>query len=160
MSSLAYLLHAHRIHLHRRGGVMKRVNLIKRRRYQKGLKFEQVFPKKDRLCACGCERTLAGRRTKWFSDTCRDNAYVIFAVLKGDNRVIREALYQRQRGQCQSCGTVTDEWHADHIRPVSQGGGACSIENFQTLCLDCHAYKTHKLPHRSVISRHASSAFL
>lgn len=29
-------------------------------------------------------------------------------------------------------------WEADHIIPVSEGGGCCGLENFQTLCLPCH----------------------
>lgn len=33
-------------------------------------------------------------------------------------------------------------WHADHILPVSQGGGECTLENIQTLCVACHQLKT------------------
>lgn len=29
-------------------------------------------------------------------------------------------------------------WEADHIIPVSEGGGCCGLENFQTLCVPCH----------------------
>ncbi len=29
-------------------------------------------------------------------------------------------------------------WHADHIKPVSDGGGMCGPENFRTLCVPCH----------------------
>lgn len=35
-------------------------------------------------------------------------------------------------------------WHADHILPVSQGGGECTIENIQTLCVACHQLKTQE----------------
>nr|CCD15802.1 unnamed protein product [Trypanosoma congolense IL3000] len=35
-------------------------------------------------------------------------------------------------------------WNADHILPVSQGGGAANIDNLQTLCVACHADKTSK----------------
>ena len=29
-------------------------------------------------------------------------------------------------------------WDADHIVPVKKGGGTCGLENFRTLCIDCH----------------------
>ena len=31
-------------------------------------------------------------------------------------------------------------WHADHKRPVADGGGSCGRENIQTLCVLCHAF--------------------
>lgn len=34
--------------------------------------------------------------------------------------------------------TSTSCWEADHIIPVSNGGGQCSIENYRTLCYVCH----------------------
>mmetsp|Transcript_1945 Transcript_1945/g.3107 ORF Transcript_1945/g.3107 Transcript_1945/m.3107 type:complete len:159 (-) Transcript_1945:84-560(-) len=33
-------------------------------------------------------------------------------------------------------------WHADHILPVSMGGGECGLENIRTLCVLCHARVT------------------
>jgi hypothetical protein len=33
-------------------------------------------------------------------------------------------------------------WEADHIRPVEEGGGACGVEGYQTLCVWCHKAKT------------------
>uniref|UniRef100_A0A8C4Q9K5 Zinc finger, RAN-binding domain containing 3 n=1 Tax=Eptatretus burgeri TaxID=7764 RepID=A0A8C4Q9K5_EPTBU len=35
-------------------------------------------------------------------------------------------------------------WQADHIRPVWNGGGQCSLANLQTLCTPCHLKKTEK----------------
>ena len=35
-----------------------------------------------------------------------------------------------------------DFWQADHIVPVSGGGGECDLSNFQTLCSSCHDSKT------------------
>lgn len=33
-------------------------------------------------------------------------------------------------------------WDVDHIKPVEEGGGACGLENLQTLCIWCHKKKT------------------
>ncbi|KAL4618025.1 DNA annealing helicase and endonuclease ZRANB3-like [Arapaima gigas] len=33
-------------------------------------------------------------------------------------------------------------WQVDHIRPVYQGGGQCSLDNLQTLCTVCHRQRT------------------
>ncbi|XP_036742539.2 DNA annealing helicase and endonuclease ZRANB3 isoform X2 [Manis pentadactyla] len=33
-------------------------------------------------------------------------------------------------------------WQVDHIRPVSSGGGQCSLDNLQTLCTICHRERT------------------
>lgn len=33
-------------------------------------------------------------------------------------------------------------WQVDHIRPVYEGGGQCSLDNLQTLCTVCHKERT------------------
>lgn len=35
-------------------------------------------------------------------------------------------------------------WDADHILPVEEGGGACGLDGYQTLCVWCHKEKTKK----------------
>ena len=47
-------------------------------------------------------------------------------------------------------------WEADHIVPVSEGGGACGLENFRTLCLPCHKAETKKLHSRLAKARKKS----
>ncbi|HUW14746.1 MAG TPA: HNH endonuclease signature motif containing protein [Anaerolineae bacterium] len=39
-------------------------------------------------------------------------------------------------------------WHADHIVPVVDGGGACGLDNLRTLCWRCHRSETRKLRRR------------
>nr|BFD33471.1 hypothetical protein GTC16762_30900 [Pigmentibacter ruber] len=34
-------------------------------------------------------------------------------------------------------------WDADHIIPVTRGGGGCSLEGMRTLCVPCHDVVTH-----------------
>jgi 5-methylcytosine-specific restriction endonuclease McrA len=39
-------------------------------------------------------------------------------------------------------------WQADHILPVSEGGGECTMENIRTLCTTCHQKETNVLRRR------------
>ena len=41
-----------------------------------------------------------------------------------------------------------DFWQADHIIPVVEGGGDCSLDNLRTLCTPCHQNETLLLHHR------------
>jgi len=115
-------------------------------RYQKRLTLECLFPTSSQnKCACGCGKELPKRRIKWYSNDCRRQALNIFYIVKGDTSVIRQNLYRLDRGYCRNCGVYSNDWHADHVIPVFKGGGACGLENFQTLCVDCHKYKTIQL---------------
>lgn len=44
-------------------------------------------------------------------------------------------------------------WEADHIVPVSEGGGGCGPEGYRTLCLPCHRRETAKLAARLAAKR-------
>ena len=44
-------------------------------------------------------------------------------------------------------------WEADHIIPVSEGGGLCGLENMQTLCIQCHKAETRELAKKQAIKR-------
>lgn len=35
-------------------------------------------------------------------------------------------------------------WAADHVVEVRHGGGECGLDNFQTLCWNCHRLKTNR----------------
>ncbi|PFX16259.1 DNA annealing helicase and endonuclease ZRANB3 [Stylophora pistillata] len=39
-------------------------------------------------------------------------------------------------------------WEADHITPVSEGGGECGLDNLRTLCVICHRKATTELNKR------------
>ncbi|CAI9156061.1 unnamed protein product [Rangifer tarandus platyrhynchus] len=54
-------------------------------------------------------------------------------------------------------------WQADHVRPVSGGGGQCSLDNLQTLCTVCHRERTARqakersqVRRQSLASKHGS----
>jgi hypothetical protein len=121
-------------------------------RYQKSITLDTLFPDAEGKCACGCNRKLEGRRKRWYSTECCDNAFTQFNIIRGDMPTIRKLLYQKDTGACNHCGLITDHWEADHIIPVHLGGGACDIDNFQTLCKDCHKAKTQIEAHHRAIS--------
>lgn len=121
------------------------MKLNKYKRYQKGLKMSSIYPvkyiNKKKVCACGCKRSLPKKARKWHSTQCRLKAVKLFKILKGDTKVIRKELLKRDSGICVNC-KKRKRWQADHIIPVMKGGGACTIDNFQTLCVVCHKAKT------------------
>jgi len=47
----------------------------------------------------------------------------------------------------------TSWWAADHIVPVSEGGGCCGLEGMRTLCLPCHHVVTRQLARRAKARR-------
>lgn len=60
----------------------------------------------------------------------------------------RKAVLARDGWQCQSCGricTASDpktRAHADHIKPIAEGGDRYDLTNGQCLCASCHSIKT------------------
>lgn len=44
-------------------------------------------------------------------------------------------------------------WQADHVVPVSEGGGASGLDNYRTLCLPCHKAVTKELASRLAAAR-------
>lgn len=98
--------------------------------------------------------------------------------LRTQPRYLREQVYARDKGMCSHCGVNTDFelrrlrrsrgsrraeqmahwglktklrkslWDADHIVPVSEGGGECDLTNLRTLCLRCHRTVTAALRER------------
>jgi len=98
--------------------------------------------------------------------------------LRTDPAYLREQVFSRDRGVCASCGADTEAlrrdlrkldyrarcaflkewklqetgrrslWDADHIVPVTEGGGECDLSNMRTLCLKCHRAATRELRRR------------
>ena len=117
--------------------------LDKFQRIQKHYYMHDMYPyRNDGLCACGCGIKLTGRQSRWASKECSEKAYNAFAIIKGSADIVRKNLFQIDKGACRNCGEITDNWEADHILPVHKGGGACGIDNYQSLCYQCHKEKT------------------
>lgn len=124
-------------------------------RYQAGIKLIDFAPNAmSNICACGCGVKLTGKKTRWASAKCSSKAYAEFSIIKGNTSAMRKAIFSIDKGYCRVCGAYDNKWQADHILPVAYGGGACQINNLQTLCIQCHNEKTqnqmvsHRAPKR------------
>lgn len=126
--------------------------------------------KRDRgICAiCGCNATQEYRKWKlartevqrltqrllqgivvgWWSIP----AGVVNPPTKTELRAFREDLLARY-----APGNWTPNrssgWDADHIVPVVEGGGECSLDNLRTLCHPCHKRVTAELAARRASGR-------
>ena len=49
------------------------------------LTTEQMFPKIDGICACGCGKKLSPSRVKWHSSDCSNFAFIITCIV-GDRK--------------------------------------------------------------------------
>lgn len=112
----------------------------------------ELYPSIPGLCAFGCGKALTGRRTRWCSQKCCNNAGYQLALTQEIPDVIRKELRKRDKDiegnlwcAC-GCGTnVTyEDWEADHIIPVYKGGGGLGLSNYQILAKNCHKGKTKK----------------
>lgn len=90
---------------------------------------ERVFERDRGVCAvCGIDCLTEWRRLK---------------RLKGVSRLRAAAEWR--------IGSRKSLWDADHIRPVSEGGGECDLSNMRTLCLKCHRAHTAELRQRRLL---------
>ena len=117
-----------------------------------------------------CNTEVQPPRRTFCSDEC-----VHHWRMRTSPAYVREQVYKRDRGLCALCGEDTmararllrklpwharrrrchelcipyhrlrSPWDADHVVPVAEGGGQCSLENFRTLCIPCHLNVTAEL---------------
>lgn len=76
--------------------------------------------------------------------------------VRSDPGYARRCVWARDLGRCAICHVVsprTAGWQADHVLPVSEGGGSCGLENLRTLCTPCHAQETARLAARRAEAR-------
>ena len=115
----------HRSHLRETHGILVKVDAAGKHRfdvddltkpYQEGVKSKPLAP--DAEFGHATQQT-SGRR-----------------ITSG----VRKAVWERDRGQCQGCGS-TENLEFDHIIPVSRGGGN-SMDNIETLCQRCNRSKS------------------
>lgn len=138
-------------------------------------------PGGNRLCRwCGTE--VVKPRICWCSDGCvheyrirSHSGYARSQVRKRDKGICSECgldtiklrrdmgrgTLEQQRQRMVWFGIkpsshVPTLWEADHILPVAEGGGACGLENYRTLCLWHHKAATAKLHKRLAVARKAA----
>ena len=105
-------------------------------RTQPGYLREQVLLRDRGVCAvCSTDTVAAARRLRY------------------SRGASRQALFAHWGLKYRARKTL---WDADHILPVSEGGGECDMENLRTLCLRCHRQATADLRKRR--RRSASAA--
>eukprot|EP00850_Spirogloea_muscicola_P004277 SM000018S03642 [mRNA] locus=s18:505658:512598:+ [translate_table: standard] len=80
---------------------------------------------------------------------CHLDSHSLVVSLKGIKcKILRREAVLQQAPAFASCPHLLEKlvespedgraWHADHILPVSEGGGQCGVENLRTLCVVCH----------------------
>ncbi len=133
-------------------------------RWHETYSTKQVMGTNGRLACleCGADITAKQRRT-FCSKQCADSF-----SLKTSAMEVRIAVFKRDKGICAKCGKDVfenafwrsgvprtrrargsgDLWQADHIVPVVEGGGACGLDNYRTLCTACHKAETADLAKR------------
>ena len=107
-------------------------------------KLRSAVYKRDRgVCAaCGLNTNTLLRR-RWVKERVKRPNSRNAATKKRYHTLLRSAR-KMWREEMISLGFPTNKspWQADHVLPVSRGGGACGLDNVQTLCYPCHAKKT------------------
>lgn len=132
-------------------------------RFQTNLSIITIFPNPaPGICACGCERILTGRKTRWFNSDCHSFALHVLTIMYGSVGTISRYLdaISGNDNTCMSCSEVLGPdaitrakgggefgygehvTEIDHILPVNQGGGGSWLSNYQRLCIPCHDIKS------------------
>src|ERR1700678_1439773 len=97
-------------------------------RSQPGYLREQILKRDRGICAhCGLDAIREQSKLK----RARGSSRLALMQHWGLNRRIRQSL-----------------WDADHILPVTEGGGEGDLDNIRTLCLRCHRLVTAQLRER------------
>lgn len=119
-------------------------------RSQPGYVRRCIFERDHGICAlCGLDTVKATSQHRKLMDRFKE----IEGRHYGFVGRIRDALAKSLK-----FSPATSFWAADHILPVSEGGGECGLENYRTLCLGCHADETRLLSARRRLSRRSISA--
>lgn len=119
--------------------------------YTRYLDWNKYPRKKDdkgnNLCRWCSSIITAPRRTAFCSPECRHDL-----TIRTNSGYARYYVWLRDRGVCSLCDAQNKYegglWEADHIIPVSEGGGGCGLDNLRTLCGDCHKQETKLLRSR------------
>jgi len=101
-----------------------------------------------------CETECASKRRTFCGEAC-----VHEWKLRSNAGYARRKVWERDAGQCALCPAVVGmhgAWEMDHVVPVAEGGGCCSLDGLRTLCRPCHRRVTAELAGRLAERRRAS----
>lgn len=99
-----------------------------------GWNIRAYIVRRDRgVCSsCGCDGEKAARVLERLREASAEDAG---ALLLACWRASRKTIYD----------ALPAMWEADHLIPVSEGGGGCGLSGFRTLCRPCHLDETQVL---------------
>ena len=114
---------------------------------RKGRSNRQRFPyRKDqegnpRCRVCGV--SLTGRKTSFCGPRCLRDFF-----MNTDWQRVRKVIRERDGHRCMKCGKKIgrgQDWHIDHIIPISKGGAEWDMNNLELSCAPCNLSKGAKL---------------
>jgi predicted nucleic acid-binding Zn ribbon protein len=102
------------------------------------------LPKPDGKHCVICGRDLPKGQRKYCGKECWDDWYskIAHPITWAE---ARQKAIERDNNTCRKCGKSNLQYNdqeVDHIIPVSMGGDNFDLKNLQTLCHECHVYKT------------------
>jgi len=84
-----------------------------------------VYKRDKGICAiCNIDTKKLAKQALLLEDKGRED------FLLQNNISLKRKIWLRKHG-----GGL---WDADHINPVKDGGGECGLDNYRTLCINCH----------------------
>jgi len=116
-------------------------------RYQRNVSIKDMFPNEVKgICACGCDKELTGKRTRWATEDCSNFPVEVYFIIVGRADFVRSYLDRYYGYKCSNphCNSGKIDLDADHIIGVKHGGGGCWLGNYQYLCKPCHRSKTNE----------------
>lgn len=112
---------------------------------RKGIVNHDRFPisKNDEgkwLCRV-CHTPLNHPKTSFCGHKCLRNFF-----MQTDWQRVRRVIYERDGGICMKCGkkVTRDNYHVDHIIPISKGGSEWDLNNLELACPECNLKKGAK----------------
>jgi 5-methylcytosine-specific restriction endonuclease McrA len=126
-------------------------HLIDPNKRHQSIQMEQMFPKLEGICACGCGEKPQGSKEgeeriwqrKWFNNECNDFASNVLSIINNYYEVGKKYItWYHGNKKCIKCSNISF-LELDHIIPVKHGGGGCWLSNYEWKCKECHVDKTN-----------------
>ena len=144
--------------------------LMSTRRAHRAYSTKQSTGTNGRAACLNCGGDITEKtRSTFCRKECADAFYI---RSRPDHARLR--VFERDKGICAKCGRdvfagtgrkprsggTGDLWQADHILPVIEGGGECTLDNLRTLCTACHHEETAALAKRRAEARNPAAPIL